>query len=343
MHALQLLAACVAACGASWRPLALDLDVGVCGSFSGSDSTTTNATNLPDHSWLRVRFALHTSEDDLATIDDPHMLLVDGAAPLAALSLGSAAASSNCSAATSRLARFDAVFKHSSTSAVLRFGRPCSFNSELRRPAHAWDALWCRHVSAWGVADVLVETSAVEQLAWAPPLLESAAPVDSRLVVAGGGGFALPPSLDALQHLSVLPTSQAGDVELSGTLPAALRSLTIGFSTDRTNIDSAWEHSQIDPPAQHAAPLSLSGTLPAMLENLVWLLDEVPARLSGTLPASLRLLDAAGLIGEAGTVALRPLISGTLPAELLHPSSSASCSEPLFRDAHIDDLARNQV
>ena len=243
MRALKLLAACVAACDASWTPHALEIDVGACGSFSASNTTTTTTTSLPAHSWLRVRFALHTSEDELSPID-PHMLLVDGLAPLAALSLGSAAAGSNCSAATSRLARFDAVFQHSSASAALRFGRPCSANSDLRRPAHAWDALWCRHVSAWGVADVSVETSALEQLAWAPLLdtapLESAAPVDSRLVVAGGGGFALPPSLDALQHLSVLPTSQAGAAELSGTLPAALRSLTIGLSADRTDSDWTW-------------------------------------------------------------------------------------------------------
>ena len=82
------------------------------------------------------------------------------------------------------------------------------------------------------------------QLAWAPlldaPPLASAAPVESRLVIAGGGGFALPPSLDGLQHLSVLPTSQAGAAELSGTLPAALRSLAIGLSADRTNVDKAW-------------------------------------------------------------------------------------------------------
>ena len=117
------------------------------------------------------------------------------------------------------------------------------------------------------------------QLAWAPLLdttpLASAAPVDSRLVVTGGGGFALPPSLDGLQHLSVLPTSQAGVAELSGTLPAALRSLTMGLSADRTNIDWAWSHSEID--ISRPAPLSLSGTLPATLEHLVWLLDEVPA------------------------------------------------------------------
>ena len=173
MHALKLLAACVAACDASWTPLALELDVGVCGSFSASNATTTNATSLPDHSWLRVRFALHTSEDELSPID-PHMLLVDGLAPLAALSLGSAAAGSNCSAATSRLARFDAVFQHRSASAALRFGRPCSANSDLRRPAHAWDALWCRHVSAWGVADVSLETSALKQAPWMESLSLSA-------------------------------------------------------------------------------------------------------------------------------------------------------------------------
>ena len=142
--------------------------------------------------------------------------------------------------------------------------------------------------------------------------------------------FSLPAELDGLEQLHILPSSQYA-LRLSGTLPSALRSLWMGLSSDRMDMDVSTGGSRSNLVARYGVATSLSGTLPASLEALSWQLDELGTRLSGTLPAVLRRLDTGGILGISGQVGMvggssLPRLSGTLPeGVLLPPATAADC------------------
>ena len=140
----------------------------------------------------------------------------------------------------------------------------------------------------------------------------------------GTTAVALTAGLVGLEQLHVLPTFGA-TLALSGTLPSSLRTLWLGLSSDRMQVDRylGGDKSLL---AHHAVTLPLfSGTLPASLEALHWQLDEVRTSLSGTLPAALRRADVGGLIGASSRVG-EPLalLSGTLPTAVLSPLATAA-------------------
>ena len=299
-----------------------------CETLSSSDWRWRNYSALPAHSWLRVQFELMTA-DPLEL--DPHMLLVDGAAPAAALSLGETETAS-CSV---RRASFVMLFNHSEPSAALRFGSACT---ELlySRPSFAWDALWCAEMAAWRVRDVRVSTSDAFEPDWHNANATSFARSESRLVITAASSRVLPTGLESLEHLAVLPAG-GGELLLSGTLPPGLRSLTLGLASDHMGVDEALDYYKRETLMSRRgfrpASLQLSGTLPASLERLSWQLDEVQTGLSGTLPSSLDWIDAAGHLDDRSgdNAGSRPLLSGTLPTSLFLSPFAQNCSSPLYR------------
>ena len=321
---------------AAWQPLAEDSlhwssVVSPCS--LGSSTANVSATALPEHAWLRVQFVL--THNASADAPDPHMLLLDGAAPHSALSLGTEHEPAPGCGGT-RASRFDMFWQHTASSAELRFGRACDANSDLHRPGVHWDDLWCGDDVAWGVQDFTLTTS-TGALDWDVPGVESFENVTSRLVLIGAASaLTLPLSLDAaLQHLDLLPTAGSSMLPLSGTLPRSLLSLTLGLSSDRMLTSTVNSFDELKPPETIKVDVPLSGSLPPTLQKLSWQLDELRPGLSGTLPASLLWIDAAGLIGDQGRLGWQPRLSGTLPAGVLAPRSNASCAhEDVYKMAY---------